>query len=520
MEHNKSFTEYLAEADISTGSIDKAFFLITKYLKRKTGLNFFKLPGVEKFSNSKGKGYGARFFDAKKNFSIRFNVDSSQMTSRNITSVDIWLNSKTPIHIKYDRNVSFVKIIPGIANILKTKKIPTVMYTLPDNVPLNEGFSGEQNLLIDMAIITEATTSGDVIEAQYLDIVDMISSPNFSKGKIYRKYKSSGSKMFDALEDMFPKFIVKNGTKFAWEGNKRDLAKVKKAMPAILDEIGATKATVSKGSAKETIAATGNTEELMANREKLTFEAQLADLENLLKLTISGASNAIFISGRGGVGKTHTTEQILSQMGLRDGAGYFKNTGSASAAGLYLLLFQNKDGIVFFDDSDDALKDQSARNLLKAATDTKKIRKLVWNKMGANVANPDEMTDDEILASGQIPRWFEFTGKIIFISNLPLNKLDPDGALRTRAFIIDINPTDVEVYDFMEKIVDKIKLEEGLSLDMKERKRVVGLLRKGVSAQTANLRKLSRGLNMAAGAIQSGVAVSDSELQRMIETYA
>ena len=130
------------------------------------------------------------------------------------------------------------------------------------------------------------------------------------------------------------------------------------------------------------------------------------------------------------------------------------------------------------------------------------------------------MTDDEILASGQIPRWFEFTGKIIFISNLPLNKLDPDGALRTRAFIIDINPTDVEVYDFMEKIVDKIKLEEGLSLDMKERKRVVGLLRKGVSAQTANLRKLSRGLNMAAGAIQSGVAVSDSELQRMIETYA
>jgi hypothetical protein len=205
---------------------------------------------------------------------------------------------------------------------------------------------------------------------------------------------------------------------------------------------------------------------------------------------------------------------------LRDGAGYFKNTGSASAAGLYSLLFRYKDKIIFFDDSDDALGDQEARNLLKAATDTKKIRKLVWNKMGKNVADPDDMTDEEILDAGLIPRYFEFTGKVIFISNLPLNKLDPDGALRTRAFIINIDPTEAEIYDFMDKIVGKITLEDGLQLDDKARKHVVDLLRKGKSKQSANLRKLSRGLNMSAGAIASGVEISDAELSRMIESYA
>lgn len=220
-------------------------------------------------------------------------------------------------------------------------------------------------------------------------------------------------------------------------------------------------------------------------------------------------------------GKTHTVEKVLHAAGLRDGKGYFKNTGSASAAGMYSLLFRYKDKIILFDDSDDALKDQESRNLIKAATDTKKSRKLVWNKMGKNVVDPDDdLTDEEILDQNLIPRHFEFTGRIIFISNLSMDKLDPDGAIRTRSFMIDINPTEMEVYDFMEKIADDIKLEDGLSLSSAQRKNVVNLLRKGKSKQTANFRKLSRGLNMAAGAAAAGVSINEEDLARMIATYA
>ena len=184
-------------------------------------------------------------------------------------------------------------------------------------------------------------------------------------------------------------------------------------------------------------------------------------------------------------------------------------------------MFKYQNDIILFDDSDDALKDQEARNIFKAATDTKKVRKLVWNKMGKNVVDPDEYDDpEELISQGKIPRFFEFTGKVIFISNLKLDKLDPDGALRTRAFMIEIDPTEVEIYDFMDMIVDKVKLDGDLDLDNKTRKKVVDLLRKGKSKQTANLRKLGRALNMQAGALQSGVNVGDADLTRMIETYA
>jgi hypothetical protein len=354
------------------------------------------------------------------------------------------------------------------------------------------------------------------------DIVEMIGGSDFSKfGKVYKKYKSAGVKIYDAIESMYPNLFQMKGRSTVFAGKKTDLAEIKNSKENVLLAIGCSKATVSRGGGAEKIADTGNGAELMADRDRITFEKQLEDMENLLKLTVNGAANAIFIAGRGGVGKTHTTEKVLADMGLRDGAGYFKNTGSTTAAGMYSLLFRYKNDIILFDDSDDAFKDQESRNLLKAATDTKKIRKLVWNKMGKNVVDPeDDITDEEMLDQNLIPRYFEFTGKIIFITNLKMDKLDPDGALRTRAYIIDIDPTESEIYDFMDLIVEKMELEDGLTLDLTERKKVVELLRKGKSKQEPNLRKLSRGLNMKAGAISAGVDVNDSDLQRMIETYA
>lgn len=512
MSSNLTLKNYLKEA-IASSSADKASFIISKYLRKKTGFVFFQYPGVEVFKNANGKGFGLRFYNAKKNLSLRFNWSSASAIGQvALSSVDFWNGkSDTPYHIEFDSTVSLVKTLPVIADFI-TDTNPQLgpIYTMPDDVPLNESINQIQ--------LFEA--KGSDVPAMVDAIIDMITLPNFTKGKVYTAFKGAGAKVFDQIEMMYPDLIVKSGTKYTWNGKPKDLQRIKKEKDKILAAIGSVSATVTKGSKNETYEPVGNIAEIEQNRERLSFEKQLDDLENLVKLTVNGAANALFVSGVGGVGKTFTVEKILASMGLRDGQGYFKNTGSASAAGLYSLLFKYRNDIVFFDDSDDALGDQEARNLLKAATDTKKIRKLVWNKMGKNVADPDDMTDEEILDAGLIPRYFEFTGKIIFISNLQLNKLDPDGALRTRAFIINIDPTKEEIYDFMDKIVGDIELEGGLSLDLKERKHVVDLLRKGQSAQSANLRKLSRGLQMAAGAINAGVTVSDDELRRMISSYA
>ena len=227
--------------------------------------------------------------------------------------------------------------------------------------------------------------------------------------------------------------------------------------------------------------------------------------------------DSIYITADGiqhhNTGKTQTVENVLAKHGLSDGNGYFKNTGSASAAGVYTLLYHNRDGIIVFDDSDGALADQDARNIIKAATDTKKIRKLVWNKKSSFIfdpeaEDPESYEDDASMA----PKFFNFTGRIIFISNLPLNKLDPDGALRTRAFVINVDPTDDELFEFMGKILNDIKLEEGLSLSPSQRKDVMEVVKTSKRKGDVSLRKLVRALNLAASGADNW--------RKLVELYA
>jgi hypothetical protein len=510
------FKDYITE-ELATGSLEKAGNIILRYLRKKTGIKqMFNSLGLEKYKNSNGAGYGLRYYaPGKKIESFRFNwVSVGAANMNNLSSIDLWngSSSASTYHISFDKDVSLVQVLPQLADMLKTGKVKTGKFvTYPLDVSLKEEFGAE-----DLNLLTEAVDPDDA----YDNVVSLVSSPGFTKQKVFKVWKSVGIKIFDEMEAQNPAIIKKVGRQYIWKGSKKDEKKLLSQKSNILGAIGAVSGNI-RGGSKETYAGDKQLAELEQNREKLTYEKQLADLENLIKMTASGASNALFIAGRGGVGKTYTVEKILSDIGLSDGNGYFKNTGTASAAGIYSLLFKYQNDIVLFDDSDDALKDQEARNMFKAATDTKKVRKLVWNKMGKNVVEPDEYEDpQELIDDGKIPRFFEFTGKVIFISNLKMDKLDPDGAIRTRAFMIEIDPTDAEIYDFMEAIVDKIKLDGDLKLDSATRKKTVDLLRKGKSKQTANLRKLSRALNMQAGTLKSGVNIPDSDLTRMIETYA
>lgn len=512
-----SFNSFLSES-LAPASLPKAAFIISKYLKKKTGFVFFTAgDAVEAFQNSKGKGFGIRMYCVKKSQSIRFNWRvAASVGLTNLESITYW-NGKDdkPYVITYKAPVSLVKVLPMIADIVSAGKAGTgKVWTLPDDIPLNESYSD----IFD--VISEAAANRFSMPEIIDGVVEMIQAKNFAKGKVYAMYKGAGYKVFDQLEKMYPNLITVNGTRYAWTGTPKDVKKILANKDAILKAIGAVEGEVSRGSSKESYEYDSEIKNMESNMERLSFEEQLKDLENLLRLTISGASNSLFVAGKGGVGKTYTAEKILGQMGLEDGKGYFKNTGSASAAGIYSLLFKYSDKVILFDDSDGALGDQDARNIIKAATDDKPIRKLVWNKMGKNIADPDEMTPDEILDAGLIPRFFNFTGKIIFISNLPLNKLDPDGALRTRAFIINIDPTEMEIYDFMDKIVGKMPVNEGLELDELARKEVVKILRTTTSKEAPSLRKLSRGLNVAAGAKKAGVVASGDQLKALIQRYA
>src|SRR5579859_466486 len=257
---------------------------------------------------------------------------------------------------------------------------------------------------------------------------------------------------------------------------------------------------VTKGGTKE-IYLKGAQEEQVEKEagDRVPYEDTLEHLEGLVVALIKGSTNALFVAGKGGTGKTQTVERVLHAAGLSDGKGYFKNSGSASASGVYTLLYHHRNDIILFDDSDGALRDTDARNLIKAATDTKKVRKLVWNKKSSFIFNPEE-EDPEAYEDdlGMAPQYFDFKGRIIFISNLSLDQLDPDGALRTRAFVINVDPTDEELVSHMGKILMDIKLEDGLVLDKAAREHVLEVVKTSKRKGAVSLRMLVRALNLAA----------------------
>lgn len=496
--------------ELSLDNILEAGKKISKYLNKKTQFEYFVYPELERFQSDEIKGFGLRLYANKGSNSVRFNFKNSSPDLYGVSSVTLWIRNQK-FNINFNKESSFAQTLPVLADFINDPT-SSVLYTPPE---------GDNPDKIEEAII-RTNMLYEMIDGQQMTIgvIDMLTQPEFSKSKVYKAYRSPGYKIINALVNRYPNLIEKQGTKYMFSGSDADIAEMKAEVEDIMDDAGVKIGRVTRGAPKETYATDDDVLELEENKERLTFEEQLSDMGNLLKLTISGASNACFIAGRGGVGKTYSAEKILDEGGLSDGDGYFLNKGSISAAGLYASLFEHKDTILVFDDADDVFKDQTSRNLLKGATDTSPVRKLNWNKMGSNVVDPDEMSDAEILDSGKIPKYFNFTGKIIFISNLKMDQLDPDGALRTRGFMISIDPTDEEVYDFMDKIVDNMKLKPGLYLSLEDRKYVVKLLREGTSKQTANLRKLKRGLNMLAGARKAGVNVADKELERMISLYA
>ena len=492
----KRFKPWLTEG-FSSSSANKVDSLIKSYLEKKIGEKFTKMPGVEEFSNDIESGYGIRYFYGTK--SVRFNWRSS-INVMSLHSVDLWDGHSigSSKHIEFAEDSSIVKMLPTIVDIMLN---PGAHITFA--IPVDD-------LKEDVQLIAEAK-SLDVWE----EVIIALKNPKNVGVKYWDIINGIGSRsknIISTIREMYPDAFEKDGRTILYTG-KLDIDDVISRRNEIIDDVGGVQVKITNGFSKEEYKIPKEVQAMEdEGLEKLSYEEQLNDLSVLMKLLLRGASNSLWICGKGGIGKTHTVEAGLADHGLRDGSGYFKNTGSASPIGIYKLLFRYRDGIILFDDSDGALADQDSRNILKAATDTKKVRKLVWNKESRNMADPDEI-DPEDETDTRIPKYFEFTGKILFISNLPMNKLDPDGALRTRGLIIDISPTTEEVFQFMEKIVDNIPLEDGLRLDHESRLEVVQMLRNNNRGEI-NLRKLVRGLNIRAA------LGNTSDVERMLRLYA
>ena len=161
--------------------------------------------------------------------------------------------------------------------------------------------------------------------------------------------------------------------------------------------------------------------------EKRDPKVMFNNLERLTKMVGRGIQPSLVITGGAGLGKTYLVKKTLTDMGLEEAKQFVHFKGRATAAGLFVTLYENSDKIIVLDDCDSVFKDMDAVNMLKAALDSYDTRKLSY-------ISTKPLKD----AYGDpVPRHFEFTGKIIFISNISQSKLDD--AIKSRSFVSDIS---------------------------------------------------------------------------------
>ena len=162
-------------------------------------------------------------------------------------------------------------------------------------------------------------------------------------------------------------------------------------------------------------------------------------LEDMTKATKRGDVRAMIVSGPPGVGKSHGVEKVLgnheliAQLGNKP-AKYEVVKGAMSAIGLYCKLYKHadKDNVLVFDDCDSVFSDELSLNILKAALDSKKTRKICWN------------TDSFKLRNEGVPDSFNFQGSAIFITNIKFDNVkskkmrDHLEALESRCHYVDL----------------------------------------------------------------------------------
>jgi len=202
---------------------------------------------------------------------------------------------------------------------------------------------------------------------------------------------------------------------------------------------------------------TGATEKV----ERFGINERFDFLTDFVNMVADRTSPSLLVTGEGGLGKTFTVNKALKDAGLQntsDLVGYGSDDvllehqsrriysvvkGYSTAKGLYRTMYENRNRIVIFDDCDSILRDPVALNLLKAALDSYDKRIISWNA--------ESFSDDDL------PRSFEFRGGVIFISNLPIFKVDQ--AIRSRAICVDLSMNTAQKIERMTAI---IKTEEFL----------------------------------------------------------
>ena len=194
-----------------------------------------------------------------------------------------------------------------------------------------------------------------------------------------------------------------------------------------------------------------NTEPAPIVESRFTINERFGFVSDMIAMLAKGDQASVVITGPGGLGKSYTVTESLRKAGLKDvtsleeyevGATINNKKvfrvikGYSTPKGLYRALYENRDSVLVFDDTDSVLRDPISLSLLKAALDSYSKRYISWRA---------DLKDEDL------PTVFKFTGRVVFISNMASNQLDQ--AIVTRSMCVDLSMTAEQKIERMRHLI-------------------------------------------------------------------
>lgn len=173
--------------------------------------------------------------------------------------------------------------------------------------------------------------------------------------------------------------------------------------------------------------------------ETFTINERFEFLDDLTSMVVTGVTPSLVVTGPGGNGKTNSVKRTIESNQLEDKDFVFFK-GYSTARGLYNTLFDNNGKLIIFDDCDSVLDDKVSKNILKSALDSYEDRTISWLS--------------KMTKADEYPSQFNFTGRIIFISNKSKDSID--GALKSRSLMVDLTMTPEEKIERLTFILPNI----------------------------------------------------------------
>ena len=405
---------------ISAGNLGKAILNIKKVVERSLSsklLPFYGSNEIESFTKTGSKGLGIMYIVDKQDSLVRFNWEQKKK-SNTITSVDIW------------NNVTDVDIKPPVS----TLDIPK-----------------DYNIIQSIGIIVNFIKKpriGTVSESQFI-----LEAKGDKKRALALEYGLDPDMKYNDVQKAVRKKKKLIATKGVQETNQvmTDIKDAQKALDA----------------------------QKYADPD-IVFD----DLDDLIRMVAANIQPSLLVTGMAGIGKTYSVTQLLQSMLGSEGQKWVHVKGKLSPMGMYSTFFLNRDKLIVFDDADSVFANQDTVNMLKAALDSYEKRTISWvspktvdvsrlddesiEKLYADIE--DKLADDPSGAKFKFPNRFDFSGQVIFISNIHANKID--SAVKSRSLTIDITLSSQDVVKRLRSIIKHL----GGDLDISEKEEVLVFL--------------------------------------------